>query len=175
MFVRYPRSVLRHELCHKDGNILATAKFCQTKQLGNNAGLGPPQAAAPPDDHLQASRGSVAAAQGSKRARTPCSTRQKGFSSQEVREKLATQGAWQTKVPRVSAEEVEPNSPSVSDTVSLSGEWEFPPARAGAPGRKAYRRGSVARIKGMGADPDEVNRALPNMKATSSPSLQWRL
>ena len=38
----------------------------------------------------------------------------------------------------------------------MSGEWDFPPARAGAPGRKAYRRGS---IQGLGADPNEVVRA----------------
>ena len=30
--------------------------------------------------------------------------------------------------------------PSLSDIVSVSVEWEFPPARAGAPGGKAYRR-----------------------------------
>ena len=56
-------------------------------------------------------------------------------------------------------EKGEPNSPSLSDTVSVSGEWDFPPARAGAPGRKAYRRGSITRIQGLGADPNEVVRA----------------
>ena len=99
MFVRYPRSVLRHDLCHKDGHTLATAKFCQTNKLGNNAGLGPP-AAAPRDDHLKASGGLVAAAQGSKRSRTPRRRLLKCFSSQEVREKLAKQGSWQVRLQR---------------------------------------------------------------------------
>ena len=64
--------------------------------------------------------------------------RAKWFSSQEEREKLARQGSWQIRLQRDLVEKGEPNSPSSSDTVRVSGEWEFPPARAGAPGRKAY-------------------------------------
>ena len=44
------------------------------------------------------------------------------------------------------------------DTVSVSGGWEFPPPRAGAPGWKAYRRASITRIQGLGTDPNEVDR-----------------
>ena len=49
--------------------------------------------------------------------------------------------ARQVKLQRDLVEKVEPDSPSLSDTVSLSGECEFPPAHASAPGRKVHRRG----------------------------------
>ena len=135
MFVRHPWSVLRDELCHKDGHTLPTAKPRQTNNLGYSAGLGPP-AATPQDNHLQGDWRNVASAQGSKRSRTPRRRPSKCFSIQEV------ERSW----PISKRFRLEPNSPSLSDTVSLSGEWEFPSARAGAPGRKACRKASVPRI-----------------------------
>ena len=152
MFVRYPRSVLRHDLCHKDGHTLATAKFCQTNKLGNNAGLGPPSAALR-EDHLKAGGGL-----GPRRRVQKGPALRAGFSGQEVGEKLAKQGSWQVRLQRDLVEKCEPNSPSLSDTVSVCGEWECPPSRAGAPGRKASRRGPTER---------ELNM-------TSLPCLQWR-
>ena len=72
MFVRYHRSVLRHDVCHKGwahlGNGKVLAKFCQTNKFGNSAGFGPLAAARA--DHLKAGGGLVAAAQGSKRSHT---------------------------------------------------------------------------------------------------------
>ena len=162
------------KLCLKDGNTLATPTSCvgNTNKLRNNAGLGPPQAAARQDDHLQASWGKVAAAQGSKRSRTPHSSKPlKCFSSQEVREKFVKQGTWQVKVQRVSVHEV---SPSLSDTVSLSGEWEFPPARAGSPVGRHFAGGQLQGSKVWRQTRMTSTEHGPNMKVTSSPCLQWR-
>ena len=39
------------------------------------------------------------------------------------------------------------------------GEWEIPPARTTARGRKTYRRGSVRRIKNLGGNTGEVEKA----------------
>ena len=44
-------------------------------------------------------------------------------------------------------------------SASSSERWDFPPARAGAPGRKSYRRGSLKFVRNLRGRSDDVRKA----------------
>ena len=121
---------------------------CHRKQCG----LGPPTGASSSSTatHLvgvpSAARWgeAVAVKQGS-RSRSPRGRPWKGFTSRELRHRLAKQGVEKMCKP--------------SGRVRIPTRWEFSPARPTASGRKGYRRGSALRIKNFGSNPKETSVA----------------
>ena len=137
MFTRYTRSVLRHELCHSAK--VATFKAGVALKRGNDAGLGPPGAAAHQEVVIPSASGEVLAAARSL-SRTPRRKALRCFAAREIKEKMSG----------LAARVVEKSHACLVKSTSVTSrnaDWEFPPARAGAPGRKGYWRGSVQFVK----------------------------
>ena len=137
MFTRYPRSVLRHQLGHTTS--VATFKGGAAMKRGNDAGLGPPSATAHQEVVIPSASGEVLAAARS-RSRTPRRKPLRCFAAREIKEKVSG----------LAVRVVEKSCTSLVKSTSVpsrNADWEFPPARLGAPGRKGYRRGSVQFVK----------------------------
>ena len=168
MFTRYPRSVLRHELSHSAP--VAPFKAGVKPARGNDAGLGPPGDAAHQEMRLLGAGGEVLAARldGS---RTP-RRRLRWVSARELKERMCG-------VVHERKEAAEVCGTSVAHG-SSSGGWDFPPARAGAPGRKLYRRGSVKFFRSFRSCSDDVIKAKEEYEAdkyskSAGESIQSRL
>ena len=161
MLSRYPSAILRHGLDFGSRDTPATTILKPTRAMGNNAGLGPPTGVSSSSTatHLVGVSSvarwekAVAVEQGY-RSRSPRGRPLKGFTSRELRHRLAKQGV--EKLCKPSGHHAA--GITLVDTTD-QGEWEFPPARPTAPGRKGYRRGSALRIKSHGSNPKEISVA----------------
>ena len=163
MVSRYPSAILRHGLDFGGRDTPATTILKPTRAPGNNSGLGPPSVARPSaptatqlvDVPTVASRGEAVALEPVEqgcRSHLSRGRPLKGFTSRELRHRLAKQGGE-----KQCGQVFKPDARPMVTTVQ--GEWEFPPARPAAPGRKSYRRGSVARIKNLCSDQKEISAA----------------
>ena len=161
MLSRYPSAILRHGLDFGGRDTPATTILKPTRAMGNNAGLGPPTGVSSSSTatHLVgvssvARWGKAVAVEQGYRSRSPRGRPLKGFTSRELRHRLAKQGV--EKLCKPSGHHAA--GITLVDTAD-QGEWEFPPARPTAPGRKGYRRGSALRIKNLGSNPKEISVA----------------
>ena len=140
MVSRYPSAILRHGLDFGGRDTPATTILKPTRAPGNNSGLGPPSVARPSaptatqlvDVPTVASRGEAVAMEAVEqgcRSHLSRGRPLKGFTSRELRHRLAKQGGE-----KQCGQVFKPDARPMVTTVQ--GEWEFPPARPAAPGRK---------------------------------------
>ena len=155
MFSRYPRSVLRHELDHNGRNTLSTLMLKPIRSRSNNEGMGSPTAASRLVEVVPNACGGQedAVVQETTKTRVLRGRFLKGFTSRELRERLSQQRVGRKKCPVF-------HQPVTKATVITScGDWEFPPARSTAPGRKVYRRGSVRGVRSFCDNPVGIAKA----------------
>ena len=125
------------------------------RSRSNNEGMGSPTAASRLVEVVpNACGGKVdAAVQEAAKTRVLRGRFLKGFTSRELRERLSQQRVGRKKCPMF-------HQPVTKAAVITScGDWEFPPARPTAPGRKVYRRGSVRGVRSLCDNPVGIAKA----------------
>ena len=132
-----------------------------------------PRRAWPKSFQAQVGKMCVAVGQGDVKFRAPGVRSLRGFTRLELQERLSKQC-----VIKQDYKNPLPIKEAITATPDC-GEWEVPPARPTAPGRKTYRRGSLRIINHLSGNSGEVecevDKFAKSVVESVRPRLSWRM